>query len=47
VVITEETIDLSADPIMVYRSEAEQKALSERQQKESTSKEFGTGGTSH
>jgi len=43
VVITEETIDLGADPIMVYRSEAEQKALSERQQKEPSSKEFGAG----
>lgn len=46
VVITEETIELNADPVMVYRSEAEQKALSERQQKESAAKEFGAG-TSH
>lgn len=43
VVITEECIELNADPIMVFRSEAEQKQLAEQEKKENAPKEFGTG----
>ncbi|MFK7824548.1 MAG: ATP-dependent Clp protease ATP-binding subunit ClpX [Oligoflexales bacterium] len=43
VIITEECIDLNADPIMVFRSEAEQKELAEQEKKDSPAKEFGAG----
>ena len=47
VIITEESIEINADPIMVFRSEEEIKKLAEKEKKAgeevSESQEFGTG----
>jgi ATP-dependent Clp protease ATP-binding subunit ClpX len=46
VVITEEVVVLSADPILVYRSQEELAALTEAEGKATTERDFGTGGLS-